>query len=340
MDLDKVLDRIDNYLSTIHGLLAFRLAVTWRDENTVSHNCSFGRQMTPSTTESEQAVNNLTPDAVIQIGSDLGYVVEAKRSFPMQQDYWENDIQQLLTYDDNLTGWWTDDETINGMNVVGLIWTTFARPFSQLLSQTVETNQYSFINPTSVIEFSRIGERRPIIRLRKEWGELSDPELEQSWINGISIPLELIVSGNVKPYKFYDDKPPIEYIMAILWNDFFTMMAVDVELDDSTKSKLLEVDVDQLAKELQNHYGSRGLNARDRQFPSSSWIREALDALSSLGLAEPLLNEDGSRSDRFLVKFKTTLRTGESGDLIEKFYKYRSKQPSNDETAPRQMDLI
>ena len=144
--------------------------------------------------------------------------------------------------------------------------------------------------------------------------------------------IELLKALPERQLKFYDDKPITEYTMVILWNDLFTSMVSEIQFDQELKAYAFDVTVEELASELQRLYGSEGREERDRRFPRIPWVRQALDAFVALDLAE-------QRGDSYLVKFKTTLRTGESGDLVERFSRHRSAKSDGSEDA-EQLDLF
>ena len=332
MEIKQIRNRIDDYESTIQGLQAFLRAVTWRDEKTVAHEHSYGRRMTPSGYGSQEESDDLTPDAVIQIAGDTGYVVEAKRSLAANQEYWEKEVVQILKYANPLDGWWTSSGELGNHNVVGLIWIKYIKDFSTYLDEYLDRNEVSVQMPISLVEFSRIRENQEIIFLRSDWGEIRDNPIEGSLASGISIPIELLKALPERQLKFYDDKPVTEYTMVILWNDLFTSMVSDVQFDQELKAYAFEVTAEKLASELQSLYGSEGREERDRRFPRIPWVREALDAFVALDLAER-----GEAS--YLIKFKTTLRTGESGDLVDRFSRHRTVNGKNSEQT-EQLDLF
>jgi len=334
LDTKEIRTRIDSYMSTLLGLQAFRKAIAWRNYEVVGHHASYGRRMTPSKDNAAGADSDLTPDLVVQILTNLGYVVEAKRSLPRNQDHWHHAIEQVRKYDDNLTGWWTDDELIRTSNVVVLIWTKLLREFASFIESAMRRDGFRFHGPVSLVEFSLLLEMRPNVFLRQMWGDVQDPDIAENLQRGIPIPIDLIVGAQDRPLKFYDDPPVTEHTMVILWNDIFSNSRLDVEFDSAQKVWPIEVTVDELAIELQRLYGSSGEGARERTFPRRSWVRDALEAFTKLGLAERL-DDQG----RYCIKYKTTLRTGESGDLVNHFAKHRVGSIPDAKT-PRQLALF
>lgn len=334
MEIQDVRNRINDYETTIQGLQAFVRAITWRNEQVIEHSYSLGRRMTPIEGTSNHQSEDFTPDATIQIEDSLGYIVEAKRSLASNQEYWEHEVDQLLKYSQSLGGWWTDSGEITTQNVTGLVWIKYISDFSAYLETYLERHKVSPTSPLSLVEFSIISDAQEIVFLRMGWGQIDDDEMYQRIKSGIPIPLELLKRPPEKQLKFYDQKPITEYLMVVLWNDLFTASASELVFDKDLRSYAFEASPDELATELQRLYGSEGNQERDRRFPRAAWVRDALDAFVRLDLAEK--SEHG---EKYLIKFRTTLRTGESGDLVDRFSKHRTTG-KNAPRASEQLDLF
>ena len=334
MKVQEIRDRINDYETTIQGLQAFLLAVTWRGGKSAKHEYSLGRRMTPDDEEGSRNTQDVTPDATIQIGESLGYVLEAKRSFPFNQDFWEQEALQILRYSSTLSGWWTDSGQIDIQNSIGLIWIEYISDFAAYLEEHIASHGNPPEKPVALVQFSIVSGAKEFVFLRVDWGEIDDDELLEDFSRGISIPLELLKKPPQRQLKFYDQRPVTEYLMVVLWNDLFTSAASEIEFDDDLRSFAFEVSVDDLASDLQRFYGSEGLETRDRKFPRAAWVRGALDAFAVLDLAEKS-DEIGT----YLIKFRKTLRTGESGDLIDRFSRHRTEEKNSD-TSAKQLDLI
>lgn len=334
LDHKQIRDKIDNYESTIQGLQAFHKAISWRNSAVVEHEHSFCRRMTLNQGSIPDNERDVTPDLVVQIASALGYVIEAKRSLPKNQEHWGRVIDQLQKYDTSLIGWWTENELVPTSNTVLLIWTKFLTEFAAYLDDKIEKGLVRFQGPVSLVEFSKIQETTEIVFLRRDWGTVIDQEMTDELTRGISIPLEQVIGAAERQLKFYDDPPETEYVMTILWNDILTSKLPELKYDKTLKAWPVEVTVTGLTSELQRLFGSAGNETRERKFPREAWIRKALEAFIALNLAERLDSKDS-----YLVKYKTTLRTGVSGDLIDIFSRHRLDKPGK-ERAPKQLQLF
>ncbi len=320
---DAVRRKIEDYRTTIQALQSFISVTNWDGEanqHRPDAHASFGRRMTRNSDEDGAAPNNVTPDAVVQRSLLLGYVVEAKKSLPANDDRpnvdrWRKIIDQLQKYDDELIGWWTQSEIIPTSNVVLLIHQTRLADFRAYLEELVRAGEVTFRHPISLVEFSRSYEVKEFIFLRKEWGQIEDRDVSRTLISGVSIPIEKLVSSYGEK-KFYDTKPMVvEHTMIILWQDLFTAMRVGVDYSDQDKAWLLDVRVHELTLELQKLYGSHGHQDREVEYPKLDWVREALDTFVSIKLARRI-NDNGN----YTILFKHI-----KSDLHEKFASHRKK---------------
>ncbi len=313
--------KIEDYYSTIHALQAFVSMTTWDNGKMKDAFHSLGRRMHTSLNNRISSDNRITPDAVIQRTPTLGYVVEAKKNLPSNtRQEWDKVIEQLLKYDDDLTGWWTDTGYIDNHCVVLLLEISRGVEFTDYLKQYLQSNQISFARKTSVVEFNRADEFRSYFMLRTRWGDIDDNVIQDALRKGLKIVREDVV-GTYGEKKFYDVEPETEFTMVVLWQDIFTDFAQSAEFDKALKAYIIEVDVNALTKELQRLYGSQGNAAGEVQFPRKAWIKKACNGFVRVGVADVI------DKDRYRIYFKA-LR----GDLITRFAKQRKKTRANKES--------
>ncbi len=316
-NVEAIKQKIEDYYSTILALLSFVGLTTWKNGGNVpGANFTFGRRMETSPSNMISPNAKITPDAVIQPYFNLGYVVEAKKSLPNSRQEWDKYIQQLIKYDDDLIGWWTDDEFVSDHCTVLLIEISRSVEFSDYLAQYLSVNGLSFKKPFSVVMFSRADEFKHYYILRTETGDILDDDLRENLRKGKKINIENVV-GTYGDRKFYDTEPEPEFTMQVLWMDIFNEMARNVVFNKNIKAYLLEVDINDMTKELQRLYGSTGSKHREAQFPKKAWVQKAFDGFVRLDLAEVISH------DKYRVFFKQI-----RGDILEKF----SKQRQNSKT--------
>jgi hypothetical protein len=307
---------IEDYYSTILALLAFISLTTWENGGRKpGSEYGFGRKMETSDKNKISPCVKVTPDSVVQQTTDSGYIVEAKKSLPMDKDGWEKCVRQLLKYDDNLLGWWTDNSLIRDQYIVLLIEISRSVEFCDYIRQYLQSNpQITVDKPFSVVEFGRADEMSQYYLLRTRFGEIGDNELKESLRKGKKVSSEAML-GTYGQKKFYDTEPEVEFTMEVIWDHILPEMATKVIFDKNLNAYVFEVNVSTVTKELQNNYGFTGNLPREVELPKKSWVRKAFDGFTRIGLMEYI------DSDRYRVSYKKI-----RGDCLERFIKLLYKK--------------
>ena len=316
LTVDGVRQKLEDYITTIQALQSCVGVLTWdaqAEQRLQGSQDSLGRRMSTSPTNRIAPSITITPDAAVQRDEWIGYIVEAKKSLPANQRYWQKLVEQLEKYDDDLTGWWTDNEKISSSCVVLLLEISRVSDFCQYLDDLRAKNELAVEKPISVVEFARTPEIKEFIWLRTHWGQIEDESVARSLKSGLKVPIENVISANGE-LKFYDSKPITEHTMYILWQDIFTEMKSETEYNEDERAWLLEANINELTEELQRLYGSTGSEHRDVRFPKTKCVRDAMEALVRLDLAKRVEN-----GQHYTVYFRRI-----TGDLIERFAKHRT----------------
>jgi hypothetical protein len=307
-----------DYEATVQALCAL-VSLTICQEGAIASGgrYSFGRRMrTSSQNRVTRESVEVTPDAVIQQSQQLGYISEAKATLPEFTDFWSKRARQIFKYDDDLTGWWTDDGRIPMCDLVCLIGAPDTTKFANFVEQHGQQHGWGFNRKQCYLEISytKGGE---CLYLKLERGALTDTEILKAVYEGREFPREDLIA-DFNGAKFYDGTPPPELVMELLWHDVFTRRrsTEKIERDASLGYYPLDVSVSDLTNTLQKEYGSRGASREDVQYPTQESVKDALDAFVRMNLAK---HESG---DKYLIKFRH-LR----GELIEKFAEQRLKPP-------------
>lgn len=329
-NIDKIREEIEDYKTTVKTLQAFVGLVTWKDGSRIPNShYSLGRRMDTSGNNVIAPNTTVTPDAAIQRSEDIGFVVEAKKNLPANQEYWNDVVDQLRKYDDDLTGWWTLNEHIPESTDILLIHSPLTRKLCSFVDARVLEQPDLFRGKVCFVEFGRTLDVQEFLLLRSEWGDVGDSELAEKLRDGVPVPMEkLVVSYGT--WKFYDSPPPTEYLMEVLWQDIFNPMKSEAEFDEALRCWPLYVNVEDLTKDVQTLFGSPGCKPREVEYPQHDWVKLALEAFVRLGLAKPKDNGE-------YVVFFRPLR----GDVIEKFAGHttkRAKQEGLDVVQPRLFD--
>lgn len=265
----------------------------------------------------------VTPDAVIQIAEELGLIIEIKSSLPENDEYWKKEAAQLLKYDDDLDGWWTPDERIAAYNVILLIDQARSLEFKAYLSKLRDLGEIVFSESLCGISFIAVSGLSEQIYFEPRWGALKDAQLATKIANGLNVPLEK-VRGTYGNVKFCDCEPEIEYLLSIIWNDVLNIRKNDARYDSKVKRYLIEVNVLEIARELQKSFGHVALQGgrfsleaepRQVEYPKVSWVRKALDFL----VAHNIASRNGD--DDYTIAYWLIKR-----DLITHFAKMRAKE--------------
>ncbi len=324
--------KIEDYYSTIQALHAFISLLIWDGEH-IQDGAKYGigRKMSTSPNNRISPNTSVTPDATVQRFDNLGYIVETKKSLPQNREQWQKEVNQLLKYDDNFTGWWTDDQFIDHQCTVLLIEISRAVDFVDYLKLYLDENGIQFTNEMSVVFFTRADEFKPHYMLRTQWGNIQDQNISELLRRGKKVTVEAVTAG-FGERKFYDSEPATEFTMIVIWQDIFNHIARNYEFNRDLKAYIFDVDAKEITRELQQNYGSTGNIHRSVEFPKKIWVNKAFDGFVRLHLAEKLDNGN------YRVYYKP-IRT----DLLEKFSKQqngRHKGKAGDTAEQKQMELF
>jgi len=329
LEIDEVLDEINNYMTTVRALQAFGDFIAQQDGQgleDIPH--SLARKMRTSPSNSISPDRNVSPDAVIQRSEQFGYVVEAKAGLSEDQRHWRKEIKQVQKYDDDLTGWWTEDEQIDESDVVTLITAPYGTPLAQYAESLAMQEPGLFRGRVSFVEYAHVVRRLECIYLKRVGGRIEDHTVSDRLSVGEMVPLErLFAYPSLK--KFYSAMPPLEYLMVELWNGIFTDRARDAEFDEGRRRWIIPVTVSQLTREMQELFGSTGREHREGQFPKPKWIRATLEAFVRCDLAERL------QRDKYQVLFYRI-----PTDLVQRFSKQRTTKPKAKPSTREQLPLF
>jgi len=321
----------EDYTSTVHALLAFSALIV-HDGTAVRPDArfGFGRRMTTSSRNQISPSTEVTPDLVAQKDERYGIASEIKRSLSKDSGHWDDHVNQLRKYDDDLAGWWTASEKIATSDSVLLIHHSRSRRFRNYLEDLVTKNPGEAGQSMALVEFVRSEEATVYIFFRQEWGKISDPDLGRRLHDeGVQVPLSDVLR-TFSSVRFYDSAPPLHLLLTWLWTDIFAAMADPANYDERLRANPIPVSVEAITRELQEAYGSRAgpftADVRSAEFPQRAWVRQALDTLVSIGLAR---SESGDAG--YLVLYRS-FREDVLTHFVELLENVAQKQQS-DETS-------
>jgi hypothetical protein len=229
------------------------------------------------------------------------------------EEWWDRHVRQLQKYDDDLIGWWTDDERLgDDSNTILLVSLEKSVKFRKHVEEAIRDG-VSFKKPIAFVGFMQTGTPEESVLFQLDWGKINNRQLNDALEDRKLIPLERFVAS-LGPLKFYDSPPPVEYMMEVLWNQLFNDLKISVKMDERTKTWPISISIPGITSDLQRLYGQvhDPRDLREVSFPNIAWVREAIEHFEVLGLAK---RED---LDNYTILFKN-LR----GDLLERFSKAR-----------------
>jgi hypothetical protein len=329
--------KVNDYEQTVNAMLSFAAFVI-HDGTSQRPDSEFGigRRMTSSSENRISPNSNITPDLVAQKSYKYGIVAEVKKSLDQNESNWIKHIKQLRKYDDNLNGWWTEDERIDHSNTLILIHQSRGRPFTRVMKHQKEIDPDAVGPNTCIVEFNYSGEAVDYYFFRLEFGNIPDAELGQRLEDGINIPLD-DVRMSFPNIQYYDSKPPPSLLLSRLWTDIFPSRMEDGKYDEKMKSINIEVSVADVTDELQKAFGSKALKQDERsgEFPKYKWTKEAFERLIRYKLAVPISVEN----DTYTVFYRAF-----RNDVLDHFIKLElalaRANGKTDRVSPKQIKMF
>lgn len=310
-------ERINDYTDTIFAIIGFINLFRFDDDTRRMREdvkVFQGRIMRTSSSNKISPNNEVTPDFCIQGSNNKGIVGEVKKSFPENRDFWMDDFKQLISYDDDLLNWLTDTGKIDDHEIVLLPEQSRSRAVKRYFEERKD-GEIVFTKNFVIVEFNRNNQADAYFFFRKEYGSfkyfnLIDHRLDE----GIQVPI-LKLMPIYEKIKLYDSKPPLPYLLLLIWENVIMLHASNDERFGSLRknSKLpVDITIDEIVQELHENYSFKKLNANNMshqpKIPLKSWIKESVNALMSFKLAE-WKNESAGKCVVYFKKFKDTLET-------------------------------
>jgi hypothetical protein len=310
-------EQIDDYKDSICAIIGFVNLFRFDDKAKKMKpdvKVSQGRRMQTSASNKVSPNSEVTPDFCIQFPNNKGIVGEVKKSFPAKQDYWKDDFDQLMSYDDDFLNWLTPSGKIDDHEIVLLPEQSRSRLVKQYFKER-NGKEITFKKNFIIVEFNRNDQVNSYFFFRKECGafkyfEDANERLEQ----GVQVPLAKLMPFYEK-IKLYDSKPPLPYLLHLIWENVILLRASEEEGFKGLhrNSRLpIGIMVDQIVNDLHENYSFKSLHSDTGSYqpkiPLKSWIKEAINALVSFKLAK-WKDEASGECQIYFKKFRDTLKT-------------------------------
>lgn len=290
---DVLWEDIDDYTDTVFGIIGFLNFYRFDDQTKKMRTDVVvfqGRKLLTSKQE-EGEIRYVTPDLGVLAPDDSSVLGEVKKSFPLNQSLWMDDFKQLLSYDDHLKGWPNAPETVARHDIVLIVHQSRAVDVKDYYEARKDT-EIRFTRPFVIVEFNRSNERRANYFFRTVLGSLAADRVSAHIRSGVQVPMDKLLSEYSK-VKLYDGKPPLPYLMHLIWSDIInTKAAESPQFSSLKKNQKMEVNttVDALVDELHEGYSFRLLGSGDSKYeqriPQKSWVQEACAKFVAIGDAE------------------------------------------------------
>jgi hypothetical protein len=299
MKSTEYLNKIEDYKTTVHAILGFinfyrfdDATKTFREDVLVFQ----GRHLDPSPARSTNSEGNtikyVTPDFGVLLPTNHGVLGEAKKSFPKDATHWMDDFAQLMSYDDDLTGWPSRDGKVQNHDIVLLV----EQARAVRVREFFEKNRSSvkFMRPFVIVEFNRADEGSQFYFFRRcnGTGRLSEPTVDEALKYGTKVPMEKLVAS-YSVVLIYDDEPPLPYMIYLIWEHIVIRAASDMPKFELLKRKQkmqIDLKVEKIARDLHEGFSFRTLhgdsNERQPEIPRREWVERACEELVVLKEAE------------------------------------------------------
>lgn len=332
-----VLDEIDNYQTTVQAILGFVNFYRFDDDAKAFRSdveIFQGRRFDPSPERKVKTIGQqvayVCPDFAILVSKKAAVVGEVKKSFPKDQQHWEDDFGQVKSYDDDLAGWPTENEKVATHDLVMLV--DQSRGVNVQEYYDTHKDELGYQRPFILVEFNRKDERQRYYYFRKCPGTacLSDPKIDKKLKYGVPVPMEAFVR-HYSEIQLYDAEPPLPYMVYLIWEHVLLPRASDTpSFAKLRKNQKMEIDIKvaEIAEELNRGFSFRTLHGdncdRQPQIPKPEWVSRACEKLVAL--------EEAEWTDHTKVTIRCRIRKHD--DVLEHFVEACSRGET-----PGQMSL-
>lgn len=230
----------------------------------------------------------VTPDLGVLLPNAAGVLAEVKLSFPRDEAHWMDDFKQLMSYDVELDGWPSADGRVSTHDVVLITEQGRAVAVTKFF-ELRNGNDISFLRPFAIIACNRSDNRQPYYYFERRCGKLSNSTVDALLENGKKVPMQKLLD-KYATVKLYDAKPPLPYMMDLIWTNVVIDMARECpKFSKLTKRQKLSVEVaiDDIVQRLRDGFTFRSLNANAGDgapsIPHRGWVVDACEQMVSAG---------------------------------------------------------
>jgi hypothetical protein len=259
----------------------------------------------------------ITPDFSVCFNDEYGIIGEVKRTFAEHDDGFSSNVEQLQRYDLDAGLLASDGSRVVPETIdILLLISGSASPQigTRLNERLVEEEEHTFDNNPVLVRY-QYNTSATISRYEFQRETQLDFEFRDDTLpNDIALSSKMGPAGQYETLEVYpkhftplkvakpicNDEPPGHYLATILWHKIFPEFLAEQqyrEWYDGSAQKTMDIDVtlDELTSKVNDDYLRGGRIQR-------TWIRDALDFLSSANLA------DVTNTDTYRIKFRGLVR--------------------------------
>jgi hypothetical protein len=206
-----------------------------------------------------------------------------------------------MKYDDDLKNWWTENLKVPNTNLVLLPHESRSVKVAEVLQSKQQSGEIVLSRPFSIVEFHRSDQRKTFYFFRKIFGDIpAATEVSDSLKYGVPVPLDILMLHYEK-HKIYDSRPPMPYLLFIMWQDVISRWASEKpEFARLRKNGKLVINatVQLIADEMYEYCSFKGFNHTEDEnqakVPLGNWVADAIDALAKFEMAKWVKREESS----------------------------------------------
>jgi len=268
------------------------------------------------------------PDFILQYDDDnKGILGEIKSSITYNEQYLKRDLyRQINKYCKDIIGWETDDGKVLNHDLLCIFHVSDVGRVIRLVTESLDNVELIIDKNFSIAEFTETSSPKygggDIFLVKHEYGNLDCKELEQHLKDGLEFSIDLLTQEYEK-IKFTRTRPPIEYIMELLWFNIFRIFA------ENPDTKEIVVTLEELLVQLYNYYISWSRIEGEYSQIRKSWIKDTMDMFVNIELAE-IIEEVPMTYKVFIGK------SGLPNDMLEYIYDESCKFKLKDSQTAKQ----
>ncbi len=313
-------EAINTYNDTVDALICLGHVLTW-DDNTGAYrpNAVFALGRRVDTSEANRVVPKsvVTPDLITVIAPNYGLLAEAKPSFHGTVAEREDDLRQVMKYDDDLIGWPTPNEKIANTDVVLLVHYSRKGDAQDILEGATQSGAFRMSRNFSAMSFTRSTQVQEFMSLEHFWGKLTEAAIQRRF-RPLLVPLERV--RPLYPAMMYDDPPPPPLLMQLAWDNVFNRLISIEDYQSAKRVFEIQCSVEQVRDLLAEACGPPRIDSRQPQIPRMDWVKEMFDLLTKMELAKPL--------GRNTSEYKVFYRKKKLAYFVDKYLKITAVRKS------------